>query len=149
MMERWKPHVTVAAVVEDQGRFLMVKEHTAYGIRYNQPAGHLEAGETLLQAVVREALEETAWEVEPTGLLGVYQAESEQGDITYMRFAFICKPCRHHPERALDSGIIEAQWLTPEEIRALQPQHRGPSVAATLSDALSRTPASLDLLHAL
>jgi phosphatase NudJ len=148
-MERWKPHVTVAAVVENQGRFLMVKEHTAYGIRYNQPAGHLEAGETLLQAVVRETLEETAWEVEPTGLLGIYQADSEQGDITYMRFAFICRPVEHHPQRPLDSGIIEAQWLTPAEIEALQPQHRGPSVSATLQDALSASPGPLTLLHAL
>jgi len=144
-MQRWKPNVTVAAVVEDQGRFLMVKEQTPAGIRYNQPAGHLEPGETLVAAVIRETLEETGWDVEPSGLLGIYQAEG-QGEIQYLRFAFVCRALRHHSTRALDSGIIAAQWLTPAEIEALRPQHRGPSVAATLADALTRTPTDLSLL---
>lgn len=146
-MERWKPNVTVAAMVEDQGRFLMVREQTAAGIRYNQPAGHLEHGETLLQAVVRETMEETGWEVEPTALLGVYQASGAHGDTTYMRFAFICKAVRHHPERPLDQGIIEALWLTPVEIEALQAEHRGPSVARCLEDCLARQHFPLTLLH--
>jgi len=148
-MQRWKPHVTVAAVVEDHGRFLMVREHTTEGIRFNQPAGHLEHGETLLAAVVRETLEETAWLVEPTGLLGIYQAESSHEDITYLRFTFICRAIHHDTEQALDEGIIEALWLTPTEIDALSAQHRGPSVARALHDALTRAPSDLSLLSAL
>ena len=136
-MERWKPNVTVAALVEQDGRFLLVREQTAAGIRYNQPAGHLEPGETLVEAVVRETLEETGWCVEPQSLLGVYQAESFDGAITYLRFAFICQALKVDPDRPLDVGILDTHWLTPQDIRARREQLRGPAVLRCLDDYLS------------
>ncbi|MDH4285009.1 MAG: NUDIX hydrolase, partial [Gallionellaceae bacterium] len=114
----WKPNVTVAAIIEQDGRFLLVEEHTSLGIRFNQPAGHLEADESLLTAVAREALEETAYEFEPQHLVGIYRWPAPQSDITYLRFAFAGRALTHHPERALDEGIIRAVWMTPQEISA-------------------------------
>ena len=88
----WKPNVTVAALIEREGRFLLVEEETEDGLRFNQPAGHLDEGESLLAACAREALEETAWHFRPTALVGIYQWTRPQGDITYLRFAFSGEP---------------------------------------------------------
>lgn len=142
----WKPNVTVAAIVEQDGRFLLVEEHTSHGIRFNQPAGHLEANESLLAAVAREALEETAYEFEPQHLVGVYRWPAPQSDITYLRFAFAGRTLAHHPRRALDEGIIRAVWMTPQEISASQPQHRSPLVLRCVEDYLSGKRYPLDLL---
>jgi phosphatase NudJ len=138
-MQRWKPHVTVAAVVERDGRFLMVREHTVDGIRVNQPAGHLEQGESLPEAVMREALEETGWKVRPEALLGIYQATSSDASITYLRFAFLCRPLAEQPGHTLDEGIIEALWLTRDEIAALERTGslRGPAVMRCVDDCLA------------
>src|SRR3569623_500110 len=106
----WRPNVTVAAVVHRDGRFLLVEEHTDMGVRLNQPAGHLEQGESLLAACVRETLEETAHHVEPTALLGVYQWGPKDRDLTYLRFAFIADVTRVATGQALDTGIIGAVW---------------------------------------
>src|SRR5260221_1955532 len=114
----WKPDVTVAAVVERDGRFLLVEEHTERGLLFNQPAGHLEAGEPLVAAVVRETLEETAWEFTPEHLIGVYRWRPPGSEITYLRFAFSGRLGRHFTDRVLDTGIVRAIWLSPEEIRA-------------------------------
>ena len=114
----WKPNVTVAAVVERAGRFLLVEEDTNRGRLFNQPAGHLDPGESLLQAVTRETLEETAYDFKPTGLLGVYQYHSTADDATYIRFAFTGEITGHDAALALDTGIVRAVWLTPDEIRS-------------------------------
>jgi 8-oxo-dGTP pyrophosphatase MutT (NUDIX family) len=133
----WKPNTTVAAIVERDGEFLLVEENTVDGVRLNQPAGHLENGETLLQAVVREAREETAYDFSPEALLGVYHWRHPGKDITYLRFAFIGKVSHHHAEQALDEGIIRAVWLSLDEIRATQAMHRSPQVLTCIEDYLA------------
>jgi 8-oxo-dGTP pyrophosphatase MutT (NUDIX family) len=148
-MQRWKPNVTVAAVVERDGRFLMVREHTTDGIRYNQPAGHLEQGESLPEAVVREALEETGWQVQPEALLGIYQATSSDASITYMRFAFICRAVAEVPGHVLDEGIIEASWFARDEIVALGASLRSPAVMRCIDDYLAGQRHPIDLIRSL
>jgi ADP-ribose pyrophosphatase YjhB (NUDIX family) len=133
----WTPHVTVAAVIEQDGKFLLVEEYTSQGLLFNQPAGHWEAGETLAQGVAREALEETAFDFEPEHLLGVYRWHSDNSDTTYLRFAFTGRILKHYPERALDEGIVRAVWMTPDEIRATQPRHRSPLILRCVEDYLA------------
>ncbi|OGV71699.1 MAG: NUDIX hydrolase [Methylophilales bacterium RIFCSPHIGHO2_02_FULL_57_10] len=132
----WKPNVTVAAVIKNDGKFLLVEEETADGVMFNQPAGHLEEGETLLEAVRREAWEETAHRFEPTALLGVYHWKHPSKDITYLRFAFLGTATGHDPEQPLDAGILRAVWMTPEEIRATQDRHRSPQVLTCIEHYL-------------
>jgi 8-oxo-dGTP pyrophosphatase MutT (NUDIX family) len=143
----WKPSVTVAAIVERDGRFLLVEEHTTRGQLFNQPAGHLDPGESLIAAVVRETLEETACAFEPTGLLGVYQYHSSADDVTYIRFAFTGNIGEPETGRALDAGIIRAVWLTPQEIRREAPRHRSPLVMRCVDDCLAGRRFPLDLLY--
>jgi 8-oxo-dGTP pyrophosphatase MutT (NUDIX family) len=143
----WKPSVTVAAIVERDGRFLLVEEHTDRGRLFNQPAGHLDPGESLLHAVAREALEETACSFEPTGLLGVYQYHSSADDVTYIRFAFTGTITGPEPGRALDAGIIRAVWLTPQEIRRETARHRSPLVMRCIEDHLAGRGFPLDVLY--
>jgi len=133
----WKPNTTVAAVIEQDGKFLLVEEETAEGIRINQPAGHLEDGESLLEGVAREALEETAYRFEPENLLGVYHWRHPDKAITYLRFAFTGKVAGHEPERKLDDGIIRAVWMTPDEIRACRSMHRSPQVLTCIEHYLA------------
>ena len=133
----WKPNVTVAAVIEQDGKFLLVEEETAEGVMFNQPAGHLEDGETLLDGVVREVQEETAYRFKPTGLLGVYHWKHPRKDITYLRFAFTGEIEGHNPEQKLDDGIIRACWLTLDEVRATQAQHRSPQVLTCIEHYLA------------
>lgn len=150
-MRYWKPSVTVAAVVERDGRFLLVEEETREGLRLNQPAGHLDPGESLEQAVVREALEETAHHVEPIACVGVYMGRylgQESGtDVTYMRFAFVCRAIAADRERALDAGIVRALWLSADEIRARRDLHRSPLVMRTVDDYLAGRRYPLDLIY--
>ena len=138
---RWKPSVTVAAVIEQEGRFLLVEEHTADGLRLNNPAGHLDPGESLLQAVVREVLEETARAFTPTHLIGTYLARLQRDrtgeDITYLRFAFAGHAEGPDPQRQLDTGIIRAVWLSPDEIRATAGRHRSPLILRCVEDHLA------------
>jgi len=133
----WKPNTTVAAVVEVDGKFLLVEEDTADGIRLNQPAGHLEDGETLLQAVIRETQEESAYTVKPEALLGIYQWRLGEKDITYMRFAFIASVVAHDAKQQLDTGIIRAIWLGADEIKANQYRLRSPQVWKCVEDYLA------------
>jgi len=130
----WKPNVTVAAVVERDGRFLLVEEETGDGIRFNQPAGHLDEGESLVDAVVRETREETAYDFVPRFLVGVYQWRRPAGDITYLRFAFGGEVTGHEPEQPLDAGILRALWLTPQELDSQRGLHRSPLVAQCIAD---------------
>lgn len=130
----WKPHVTVAAVMERDGQFLLVEERTTHGILFNQPAGHLEADESLLEAVSREVLEESAYDFEPEHLVGVYRYHSPASDTTYLRFAFSGQITGHHPDRELDTGILRAIWLTPDDIRATRERHRSPMILRCIED---------------
>ncbi len=136
--DRFRPSVTVAAIVEQGGRYLLVEEHTPEGLRLNNPAGHLEAGEALPQAVVRETLEETARRFEPQALVGIYLARMQRDGsgevITYLRFAFCGAVGEPLPGRALDHGIVRTLWLTPDEIEASRERHRSPLVWRCVAD---------------
>jgi len=153
MDTRWKPSVTVAAVIERDGRFLLVEEHTAEGLRLNNPAGHLDPGEGPLEGVVRETLEETTHAFTPTALVGVYlsrfqrpgRAGQPDEDITYLRCAYSGELGEALPGRELDTGIVRTLWMTPEEIRANAARLRSPLVLRCMEDHLSgqRYPLSL------
>jgi 8-oxo-dGTP pyrophosphatase MutT (NUDIX family) len=143
----WKPNVTVAALVEREGSFLLVEEETEDGIRFNQPAGHLDQGESLVAACAREALEETAWHFRPTALVGVYQWPRPAGDITYLRFAFAGELGEHEEGRVLDEGILRAVWMTPDEIHATIERHRSPLIWQCVSDHLAGRRFPLDLVR--
>lgn len=134
---QWLPHATVAAIVEHDGKFLLVEETTDRGNRFNQPAGHLEDNETLLQAVIRETLEETAYRFEPTALLGIYQWKHEHNDTTYLRFAYIGKVSNHQPALGLDDGIIRTVWMTADEMRHNAKLMRSPQVLTCIEDYLT------------
>lgn len=130
----WTPHATVAVVVEDaHGRFLMVEEHSSGRIVFNQPAGHVEEDEAILDAVRREALEETGWEIEPEHFLGLYTYKAPANGVTYYRFCFIGKARRRLTDE-LDTGIIAAHWLSLEDIRQLGDKLRSPLVIKSIED---------------
>jgi 8-oxo-dGTP pyrophosphatase MutT (NUDIX family) len=146
----WKPSVTVAAVIERDGHFLLIEEETSEGVRLNQPAGHLDPHESLEQAVVREVLEETAHEFTPTALVGMYMSRycsKRRGtDVTYLRFTFCGTPGRQY-DRPLDHGIIRTLWMTRDEIAATEERHRSPFVLRCVDDYLAGKRAPLDLMH--
>jgi 8-oxo-dGTP pyrophosphatase MutT (NUDIX family) len=133
---RWSPHITVATIVEDKGRFLMVEEWSGDKLVYNQPAGHVEENETFEEAAIRETLEETGWDVELKSLLGIYVYTSHRNNITYQRLCYIATPKHHHPERKLDTGIERALWLTLDEIKADVSKQRSPLVEKCVQDYL-------------
>jgi 8-oxo-dGTP pyrophosphatase MutT (NUDIX family) len=134
---QFKPNTTVAAIIEQNGKFLLVEEETERGNRYNQPAGHLEDGETLIQAVIRETMEEAAYEFKPEFLLGVYQWKHTHNDTTYLRFAFIGKAGVHYPMQELDDGIVQAVWMDIDEIRDKASLMRSPQVLKCFEDYLA------------
>jgi 8-oxo-dGTP pyrophosphatase MutT (NUDIX family) len=142
----WKPHVTVAAVIEQDGKFLLVEEHTSQGLLFNQPAGHLEPDESLIAGVVREALEESARDFEPQYLIGIYRWHSQSSETTYLRFAFGGRVISHHPERQLDEGIVHAIWMSPDEIRATRHRHRSPLILQCVEDYLAGKRYPLEIL---
>lgn len=152
---RWKPSVTVAAIIESDGRFLLVEEQTPEGIRLNNPAGHLDEGESLLQAVVRECLEETARHFTPQALLGVYQSRLQRParpghaaeDVSYLRFAYAGTVGEAEVGRALDEPILRTLWLTPDEIRASVARHRSPLLLQCIEDHLAGVRERLDLVQ--
>ncbi len=152
MSEVWKPSVTVAAIIERDGKFLLVEEETSDGIRFNQPAGHLDPNESLQQAVVRETLEETAHDFEPTALIGTYMSRylsARTGtDITYLRFAF-CGTLGAQHDRPLDHGILRTVWMSYEEMAACTEKHRSPLVMKCVDDYLrgQRAPLALMFTH--
>ncbi|MGV3655807.1 MAG: NUDIX hydrolase [Noviherbaspirillum sp.] len=149
MTEIWKPSVTVAAIIERDGQFLLIEEETSDGICLNQPAGHLDPNESLEQAVIREALEETAHEFIPRSLVGVYMSRylsARTGkDVTYLRFAFAGEVGRKHAQ-PLDHGILRTIWMSYEEMRATRDRHRSPHVLQCVEDYLAGKRASLDFL---
>ena len=129
-----RPAVTVAAVVERDGAFLLVQERTSRGLRLNQPAGHLESGESLPDGTARETLEEAAWHVEPFALVGIYRWQAPDNGATFVRFAYAAKPIEHEPARKLDREIVHALWLTYDEIVARRDEHRSPLVLRCIDD---------------
>ena len=137
MSVTWRPSVTVAAVVERDGKFLLVEELSNGQRVLNQPAGHLEPGESLVHACVREVLEETAHGIEITALVGVYRWVYEPEDVTFLRFCFAGKVLDFDPLRKLDHEIVATHWLTPAEVRARKPMHRSPLVQACVDDFMS------------
>ncbi len=145
--EIWKPNVTVAAIVERDGRFLLVEEETEGGRQFNQPAGHLDAGESLVAACARETLEETAWHFTPTALVGVYQWRRPDREVTYLRFAFAGTLGAEEAGRTLDTGIVRAVWLTPAEIEASRSRHRSPLVWQGVQDYMAGRRYPLDLIR--
>lgn len=149
MNNRWKPNVTVAAVIERDGHFLLVEEQAADGLRLNNPAGHLDPGEDLIAGCVRETLEETAHPFTPEALVGVYLSRQRQGndDTTYLRFAFCGTLGEQDRNRPLDLGIVRTLWMTPDEIRATTPRHRSPIVLQCVEDYLRGQRFPLALIH--
>ncbi len=149
---RFAPSVTVAAIIEEGGRYLLVEEHTPEGLRLNNPAGHLEQGETPLQAVCREALEETGCVFTPQALVGIYlsrfQRPASGEDVTYLRLAYGGKVGDRLPGRRLDEGIVQTLWLTPEEIQAQAARHRSPLVWRCIQDHRAGRAFALDLVSA-
>ncbi len=140
--DRFRPSVTVAAIVERAGRFLIVQENTWDGLKLNNPAGHLDPCESLVDACVRECLEETACHFTPTAWLGVYHARQQRErdgqveDFSYVRFAFVGTVSEPEPGRALDEGIVQTLWLTPEELREREREHRSPMLMRCVEDHL-------------
>ncbi|TNY27487.1 NUDIX hydrolase [Fulvimonas soli] len=145
----WRPRVTVACVVADGDRYLMVEEEANGRLAYNQPAGHLEDGESLAEAAVREALEETGWTVALRHLVGVHQWRSSEHGEAVLRFSFAAAPVRHDPARPLDEGIRRALWLTRGEIAALGERLRSPLVLASIDAWLAGQRLPLDALRRL
>lgn len=150
MTERWKPNVTVAAVIERDGRFLLVEEHTPEGLRLNNPAGHLDPAESPQEAVVREVLEETACVFTPQSLVGVYlgrfQRPSRGEDVTYFRLAYAGIVGEPVAGRTLDHGIVRTVWMTLAELRACLPRHRSSMVLQSIEDHVAGRRHPLDLI---
>lgn len=147
-MNSFEPRITVASIVEQDNRFLFVREsiHGQAPV-LNQPAGHVEAGESLIQAVFRETLEETAWQVKVQSLIGIYVFQPNINGPVYYRFCFEAKALSHDPKLKLDKGIIEACWLTPEELANCPEQHRSPLVQRCLNDYLNGQRLPLDMIY--
>jgi len=147
MDTRWKPNVTVAGIIEKDGRFLLVEEDTPEGLRLNNPAGHLEIGESPVQACIREVLEETAYPFIPSSLLGIYLSRTrhQDKDLTYLRIAFCGQVGNPDSARMLDQGIVRALWLDAQDIRGSTALHRSPLVLQCMEDFLlgQRFPLSL------
>ena len=143
----WKPHLVVAAIIERCGKFLLVEEHTDEGLRYNQPAGHLEHGESIVQAVRREVLEETTRAFTPQALVGIYRLQGTGTRPSFIRFAF-CGPVGE-PDcgRTLDREILRADWFGLDEIRATRDSHRSPLVLRCIEDYLAGHRYPMSLLH--
>ncbi len=143
----WKPNTVVATIVERDGRFLFVEEEADGRAVFNQPAGHLDPGETLLDAARRETLEESGWHVDPTGLVGIYLVEPPGSTITYQRFCFRARAIRHDPDRALDKEIIRAVWLTRDELIDERARHRSPLVLRCVDDYIAGHNYPLSIIH--
>jgi ADP-ribose pyrophosphatase YjhB (NUDIX family) len=151
MDTRWKPNVTVAAIIEKEGRYLLIEEHTQEGLRLNNPAGHLDEGESPAEGCAREALEETAHPFTPKALVGIYLSRFQRAatgeDITYVRFAFCGEVGDLQAHLSLDEGIVRTLWMTPEEVRASANRHRSPLVLRCIEDHLAGRRYPLELVY--
>ena len=150
MRNRFQPRVTVAAVIERNGRILLIEEETSEGLRLNNPAGHLDPGETPAEGCARETLEETAHHFTPTALVGVYLSRSlrpDGQDLTYVRLAFCGELGETEKDRPLDTGIVRTLWMTPAEIRQSVERHRSPLLLRCVEDYLAGTRYPLDVVY--
>jgi 8-oxo-dGTP pyrophosphatase MutT (NUDIX family) len=145
--ELWKPNTVVAAIIERDGRFLFVEEIDNGRTVYNQPAGHLDPGETLYQAVQRETREEAAWDIAPEGLVGIYLMAPPETATTYLRFCFHARALTHYPTQALDKEIIRTVWMTRDELVAAHAKHRSPLVLRCVDDYLAGNRYPLTLIN--
>ncbi len=143
----WHPHITVATIVEVEGRFLMVEESKGGRLVLNQPAGHLEPNETLRQAAVRETLEETGWEVALSGVVGIYLYTAPTNGVTYQRVCFVAAAIRHDPQRTLDTGIVGTVWMTRDELAAQPERWRSELILRCIDDYLAGPTYSLDVIR--
>jgi 8-oxo-dGTP pyrophosphatase MutT (NUDIX family) len=141
-----KSRITVAAVLEQDGRFLMVEELIDGRSLLNQPAGHLEDAESVAAAVVREVREETAWEFDPQALVGIYRWRQVDSGDTFFRFCFTGRLLRHHAGQALDPDITRTLWLTAGQLAGAAGRHRSPLVSRCLGDYLKGCRYPLDIL---
>ena len=144
---RWTPHATVACIVEREGRFLLVEEMASGKAVINQPAGHLEQGESFLDAARRETLEETGWVVEPEALLGLYTYYAPANGVTYHRFCFIARALHEQPDAVLDTGIIRPLWLSRDELEQHRDQLRSELVSRCVDDYLDGIRYPLDFIQ--
>jgi 8-oxo-dGTP pyrophosphatase MutT (NUDIX family) len=155
MTKRWKPSVTVAAIIERDGRYLLIEEHTPEGLRLNNPAGHLDPGESPEAGCAREAFEETGHPFTPTALVGIYLSRFERPardarpaeDITYLRFAYCGQVGDAVVGAQLDHGIVRTLWMTPEEVRASAALHRSPLVLQCIEDHQRGQRYPMDLVY--
>ncbi len=145
----WKPHVTVSAIVEHEQRFLLVEERVDGRMVLNNPAGHLEPGETLLQAVIRETREEAAWEFTPEAVIGIYQWHHAPRDLTFLRVCYCGAVNGHDPEQHLDEGIHRTIWMTRDEMLSARERLRSPMVLQAIDDYLAGTRYPLDIIKKL
>ncbi len=143
----WHPHITVATIVEANGRFLMVEESKGGRLVLNQPAGHLEPNETLRQAALRETLEETGWTVELSGVVGIYLYTAPSNGVTYQRVCFAATPLTHDPQRTLDEGITGALWMTRDELVAQPERWRSELILRCIDDYLAGQPYDLAVVR--
>ncbi len=144
----WKPHVVAACVIERDGRYLCVEEDIDGQRVINQPAGHLDPGETLLDAAVRETLEETAWHVTLDSLLGIYLVETTTPGRSFVRFCFAARAIRHDPDRTLDREIVRTHWFSRDDLVQRRAQLRSPLVLEAIDAYTSGRRYPLDMLHA-
>ncbi len=142
----WLPHVTVATVVEKDGQYLLVQEHSNGKLVYNQPAGHLDQNETLEQAAVRETFEETGWHVELKGIVGISLYTSPHNQVTYHRTTFFAQALNHEPAQILDDGIVQALWMSYEDIVASADQMRSQLVIQCIEQYRAEHRYPLDLV---
>ena len=146
MTEQWYPHLTVATIIEKDGKFLIVKELSDGQVVLNQPAGHVDENETLFEAATRETLEETGWHVKIDALVGFYMYTSPNNGTTYFRALFAATALKQEPDYRLDEGIIEAQWLSLEDIRQQTEILRSPMVLQCVEDYLAGRRLPLDCI---
>lgn len=150
--ERWTPHATVATIVEKEGKYLLVEENRLinsqgdYGVVYNQPAGHVDQGESIMAAAIRETLEETRWQVKLTHLVGIYIFTAPANGITYHRYCFAAEAIKHQAASELDDGILDAKWFSWEDIQQLN-NLRSPLVKRCIEDHIKGKRYPLDLIY--
>lgn len=143
----WKPHATVAAVIEQDNRFLIIEEEVAGEIQYNQPAGHVEDGESFIDAVVRETLEEAARDFTPDFVTGVYLWKHPGNQESFLRIAFSGQVSAHYPDQELDDGIISTHWMSRDDVAVLGDRLRSPMVLHCIDDYIAGKQYPLDLLN--
>ncbi len=141
------PHVTVACVVERDGHFLIVEEMSGSQLVLNQPAGHVDPLENPVLAAIRECQEETAWQVQPTSIIGLYMYQGVRSKITYQRICFHAQAMQYHPQQPLDDVINQVLWLSLDELKAEQARLRSPMVMRCVEDYLSGQSYPLEIIH--